>query len=168
MFFVALLSLGFTACSENNEEDSIIGGGGGADPEGTIVVNIRNRNSVNSYYDSGAYAELNGIYTRIYDNNEVYNGSEQLRIDEADNLYADHCNIVCIGKVNGLGDIRKIPQSGWAKKALVVPGYGYIVERWKEDNYIPHCARIYVVDYMLDTSGGIIGATIKYQSPWGA
>lgn len=169
MFFVALLSLGFTACGGDDDDDSGIGGGGGTDPEGTVIVNIRNANSVNNYWDDGAYATLNGIYAYIQSDGTMYTKYEYLRIDEADNLYAEYgSKIVCVGKVSGLGAIKKIPQSGWADKAVVMPGYGYILEGPKGDGIITHYARIYVVDYMRDTLGGIIGATIKYQCPWGA
>lgn len=173
MFFVALLSLGFTACGGDDDDDNDGGGGGGADPEGTIIVNIRNANSVNDHYDSGSYARLDGIYTEVEKSNGSTNeGSQKLRIDASDNLYVEDGKIVCVGKVSGLGAIKKIPQSGWARKAVVMPGYGYIVEglngSTKDYTYISHYARIYVVDYMHDTMGGVIGATIKYQCPWGA
>ena len=42
---------------------------------------------------------------------------------------------------------------------MAVPGYGYLV---RASGY----ARIYVVDYITSIGGEIIGATIKYQSPF--
>jgi len=75
---------------------------------------------------------------------------------------------VTIGKVNGLGKITSIPQSGWAEHVAVMPGYGYV---GREDggvyvgnyNYV----RIYVVDYILAAgTDGIIGADVKYQAPF--
>ena len=97
-----------------------------------------------------------------------------LHIDNADNFEinwkrgAVAAEIVCVGEVDGLAAIKSIPTKGWVDKAVVIPGYGYIVRNmgiWYQGNYVAY-ARIYVVDYVYDTSGVTIGATIKYQSPF--
>ena len=65
-----------------------------------------------------------------------------------------------VGKVNGLGNIEKIPSTGYVTKLSVEPGYGYVFKIM--DTY----ARLYVVDWMIDTDGGIMGAKVKYQYPF--
>ena len=72
--------------------------------------------------------------------------------------------IVNVGKVKGIADIKKIPETGWWDELAVVPGEGYIYKG--EYSSLTKYARIYVVDYITSTSGGIIGATIKYQPNW--
>lgn len=86
--------------------------------------------------------------------------------------------ISSMGPVDDLGGVKKIPEGGWSKKSAVQPGYGYVV-RLKQDEKtstdgqctintknICRYARIYVVDWDVSTTGGIIGATIRYQDNW--
>lgn len=163
--FVAALSLGFTSCGDDDDNDGGKTGGSGSDPSGTITANIRNiRNDDNNLYIK-------------WEDEEGYSVNTGLKINDANNFvaeYGDSDGIVCVGKVSGIGSIKKVPQSGWSGKCAVQPGYGYVLrskgyrfnsntERYDSDyRYV----RIYVVDYMEGTSGGIIGATIKYQAPW--
>ena len=104
---------------------------------------------------------------------EGYRVETGLSINDANNFDAYEGEIVCVGKVSGIGSIKKVPQSGWSDKCAVQPGYGYVLRvkgyRWNDNSreYSDYrYVRIYVVDYMEGTSGGIIGATIKYQAPW--
>lgn len=109
----------------------------------------------------------------------------RLLIDGQDNFcfYAGQWNggeISSMGPVDDLGGVKKIPEGGWSKKSAVQPGYGYVV-RLKQDEKtststdgqltintkkICRYARIYVVDWDVSTTGGIIGATIRYQDNW--
>ena len=161
--FVAALSLGFTSCGDDDDNDGGKTGGSGSDPSGTVTANIRN---------DGNYLYIN------WDDEEGYRVQTGLGINDANNFEADYNGsdgIVCVGKVSGIGSIKKVPQSGWSKKCAVQPGYGYVLrakgyrfnsntESYEYSDY--RYVRFYVVDYMEGTSGGIIGATIKYQAPW--
>ncbi|MDR1562033.1 MAG: DUF5036 family protein [Dysgonamonadaceae bacterium] len=119
------------------------------DPKGTILISVRNCNNGCTYiYPDG----VNGSY--------FYIGSD-------DNFFSYHSSIwkfATIGKMRGLGNVTKIPTSGWATKVAVVPGYGYVGRHsdYNDTTYV----RIYVVDYLEGTSGGVIGANVKYQSPF--
>lgn len=139
--------LGVVSCDK--DDDGAAGGNGGKavpDPEGTVMVQMRNS-------DNGE--------TRVSPNG--YPNS--FWIDGANNLYSSGGSVVCIGKVAGLGNIRERPETGWASKTAVLPGYGYILRSpSNQDGYV-YC-RVYVVDYLTSTGGGIIGATVKYQSPF--
>lgn len=165
--FVAALSLGFTSCGDDDDNDGGKTGGSGSDPSGTVTANIRNDDHALSIY---------------WEDEEGYRVSTGLSINDANNFEAGdyfsgesyiYDGIVCVGKVSGIVSIKKVPQSGWSRKCAVQPGYGYVLRskryRWNDDSkeYSDYqYVRVYVVDYMEGTSGGIIGATIKYQAPW--
>lgn len=62
--------------------------------------------------------------------------------------------------MRGLGNITSIPTIGWASTVAIVPGNGYVA--YSEGMFY----RIYVVEELVGTSGGIIGYTFKYQAPF--
>lgn len=139
--------LGMVSCDK--DDDGATGGNGGKavpDPEGTVTVQMRNSNNGQTY----VYPD--GLVTDFY-------------IDKTDNLACRYGEVICIGKVAGLGNIRERPETGWADEAALLPGYGYILRTsYNQDGYV-YC-RVYVVGYLTSTGGGIIGATVKYQSPF--
>ena len=163
--FVAALSLGFTSCGDDDDSDGGKTGGSGSDPSGTVTANIRN---------DGNYLYIN------WKDEEGYRVETGLSINDANNFVAGYMiygedsyndGIVCVGKVSGIGSIKKVPQSGWSRTCAVQPGYGYVLRSREISNLRDEFGdyryvRVYVVDYMEGTSGGIIGATIKYQAPW--
>lgn len=106
------------------------------DPTGTILLSMRN--------DDGT--SLNGLY-----------------IGKDDNFHGNGWKIASIGQVKGLGNVASIPLAEWAEKVSVTPGYGYVAYNTYSDEYY----RIFVTDYMASaTTGGVIGADIKYQKPF--
>lgn len=160
-FFIALavfMSLGFVSCSKDddgttstkelsggntgNNDSEGTGGTGNKDPEGTVVVNMRNDGD--NWIDIGIGSPIHITSANNFEG--MYSGQQQF---------------VSVGKVSGLNAIKSIPATGWASSVSVVPGTGYIAY----DSYGSEVARIYVVEYMEGVSGGIIGATIKYQHP---
>lgn len=148
---VAAAALGLAACGGDDENKDPNGNGGGSvpDPEGTIQIQVRNNKET--------WIEPDDSGCKLF-------------IDSANNFSSNNGNVVAfvsVGKVAGLGNVRNIPERGWAGSAAAFPGYGYFV-RWKPyyySNEVRFC-RIYVVDYIKSTGGGIIGAKIKYQSPF--
>ncbi len=144
---VAMLSVGFVSCGD---DDDIVSPDNGqpinpstpvSDPEGTIVVNMNN-GSKDNWIDIGI--------------------GSKIHIDDANNFVGDYSSVefASVGLISGLGNITTIPTTGWAKTSAVVPGTGYVVK------YGSTYARLYVVEYTVNTSGGIMGATVKYQSPF--
>lgn len=93
-----------------------------------------------------------------------------MRNTDNGNTYLDNIRIknenfigasfVSLGAVRGLGNVSTIPTSGWADQVAVEPGYGYVA--FSNNQFY----RIYVVDNIVNTSGGVIGADIKYQKPF--
>lgn len=121
------------------------------DPVGTISLAMNNK--------ANGGTELDGIFIG-QDNNFGY------KYD--DGWYsASFCDL---GKVAGLGNITTIPTTGWARNVQVIPGHGYIAirsDRWSGDNWnVKQIYRIYVLDWIGSAEGGIMGANIKYQTPF--
>jgi len=155
---IAGLSVVFVACKKDSggsssSNDSNNSGGSVSDPEGTVMVSMRNSN--------------NGD-TRVYPFG--YGCDCFFRID-IDNIEGRGANwtFVSMGSISGLGAITQIPTSGWAFMVSVKEKYGYVGKSvWypysggKDSAYV----RIYVDSYMTGTNGGIIGAEVKYQSPF--
>jgi len=77
---------------------------------------------------------------------------------------------VNIGAVHGLGNVTDKPGSGYTNNCLLQKGHGYVV-RYKKSYNTPsdvtfYYARFYVVDWVISTTGGIIGANITLQNPF--
>ena len=173
LLLVAVLPISFASCGDDDDDLDNGNDGSSIVPDGTITANIRNANN------GKTSVELTGVYWCV-DIGGFGTQYSDLFIDKADNLTPDlgatpSVEIVSVGKVKGLSTIKSVPTTGWGQKAAVIPGYGYIVRRvynLREQEYLNldtdrTYARIYVVDYMYDSFGGVIGATIQYQSPWG-
>ncbi len=137
MLLAILLSM--PACS-NDSDDETNNPGSGSDPEGTILVQMRNKD----HGGTVIYMESNGRGGWFY-------------VNKANN-FDGPVEFVSVGRVTGLGNIRNVPEQGWSDEVAVIPGNGYVI-RDKSNLYI----RLYVVDYIISTSGGIIGATVKFQ-----
>ena len=117
------------------------------DPDGTIVVNLRN------------------------DDDDIYIGDCGIAMNDVNNFRMQLGEIADIGEVAGLGNVTTIPESGWTSRTVVVPGHGYVLRRSFNSGYPSYntyytYARLYATEYLLSTSGGIIGVQIKYQTPF--
>lgn len=139
MIMVAVLSIGFTSCGDDDESKNPDSGQPinpstpVSDPIGTVSLSMRNASNGNT--------KLGNIY-----------------INSGDNFAG--ANYTSLGIVNGLGNVSVIPSTGWASQIAVKPGHGYIA--YTGGSF----TRIYVEDYVISTSGGVIGADIKYQEPF--
>lgn len=132
----------FTSCSDDEAPDpdrgQIIDPDADVDdPTGTVSLAMRNQDNGNT--------RLGYIY-----------------IDDGNNFSGSSSYFASIGKVRGLGNVSDIPTSGWASQVAVNPGYGYVAYNGGDRQFY----RIYVKDYIVSTGGGIIGADIKYQTPF--
>lgn len=140
----AALTFAAVGCGEDDEPTSGKNNTGEqlnpeGDPEGTVTVNIGN------------------------DGKSMSLGDISIRMTE-DNNFATSDKLLSVGKVQGLSSVRNVSAVGWSSYVLVQPGYGYVVRNgsWSRYKY----ARLYVEDYVTTTSGGIMGAKIKYQYPF--
>lgn len=161
ILFASMFSVSLVSCGDEDDDNPNESTITENDPEGTIIANL-----TNTFYASG-----NGYYKEGL---EYMNGMHHnyLGMNSSNNIVAQSANyvayIVSVGKVKSLSDIRTIPESGWSHEVAAVPGCGYIYKSsYKEGGIIYwRYARIYVVDYVTNTSGGIMGITIKYQEEW--
>lgn len=136
--FIALLcTVSLCACGKDDEPLATPDTGGIVDPN--IPVKDPVGTVMLSMRNDDSSSRLDGMY-----------------IDSANNFAG--AEFASIGEVNGLGNVSYIPMSGWASRVSVTPGHGYVA--YKDGVYY----RIYVIDYIVDTMGGIIGADIKYQA----
>lgn len=136
--FIALLcTVSLCACGKDDEPLATPDTGGIVDPNTPVKDPVGTVKL--SMRNDDSSSRLDGMY-----------------IDSANNFAG--AEFASIGEVNGLGNVSYIPMSGWASRVSVTPGHGYVA--YKDGVYY----RIYVIDYIVDTMGGIIGADIKYQA----
>jgi len=116
------------------------------DPQGTVRVSVRDWNNGATWITPDGFISSFGI------RNENFIGS------------GNGWSFASVGRVNGLGNVTQIPASGWANQVAIVPGHGYVARQ-----SLTHArvyARMYAIDWVVSTGGGIIGAEIQYQSPF--
>lgn len=146
---VLLTALSFVSCEKDGSGDPKKPV---PDPEGTVLVSMRNENN-----GGGAIGLSIGLFIQIdkSDNFEVHSA------------YGRWVEIASVGEVSGLGNILSAPEQGWSDKVAVMPGYGYVVRggsgNYPTDDGVKSYVRLYVVEWVTGTSGGIIGARVKYQ-----
>lgn len=80
-------------------------------------------------------------------------------IDDADNFSGGY--FVSLGEMKGLGNVTRIPKHGWSSKTAVVPGTGYVAY-----NSYGRFYRLFVTSYTVNSMNEIIGADVKYQTPF--
>ena len=141
---VALFSFSFVACGDDDEGGTRDNPSTASDPAGTIVANLANNSTV------------------TFSVSESYGSKPQIRLNSSNNLSMYNSEIVSVGSVNGLSSINKVPENGWSKEVAAIPGYGYIIQ-WRKSSSTYGYVRLYVVDWMTSTTGGIMGCTVKYQ-----
>ncbi len=152
IIMVAMLSVGFVSCGDDDNDGEASNYDG--DPIGTVEIGLKN-GADPYYYTAQNYLELDGSEYVI-----AVNLANNFTIWKSWRILLHDPMIVSVGTVKGLGSINSIPSSGWTSEIAARPGNGYIVHFRNE--YI----RMYVVDYMVDTSGGIMGVYVKYQRNW--
>jgi hypothetical protein len=137
-----------------------------ADPQGTITVNISEDTSFS--VDDRGYIHWNKP------DNLCIHGHYKYYDAIPHGYVASICNL---GKMKGLGNVTYIPQTGFSNPAerdnstACEAGHGYVVKlEWSPDsdnseNKLVY-VRLYVVEPIVSTLGGIMGAKVKYQYPF--
>lgn len=164
------LGISFASCTKEN-------GGGNNDSTG---IEVRIINSANGGYLVEMVWEEKVLFVH-YQGNYYGEGSADLGIDDYNNFYLRqnsnyitsghpkaNATIASIGSVSGLSKIKQIPHSGWTDRVAVNPGNGYVIrfEGSCESGTFCHYARVYVKEWIESTSGGIIGAIVRYEGNW--
>ena len=122
-----------------------------ADPEGTVIVYMRNGNDG---------AEQTFITPK--------NCNFPFYINNSDNFEGgDNWQFVIIREMDGLANVTEIPShaiADWTKQVAVKQNYGYVGVCTNNDLTLTY-VRIYVTNLIKNSAtGGIIGAEVKYQS----
>ena len=143
ILFASVFSVSLVSCGDDDDDNSNESTITENDPEGTVVVNLAN------------------------DNKRIYIPGTPLRMTVSNNIeLMEGHGIISVGKVRNLAAVtaerdKCYDQSLWGQYSVApLPGYGYIAIGFYR------LTRFYVVDYIIDTSGGIMGVTIKYQTDW--
>ena len=151
ILFASVFSVSLVSCGDDDDDNSNESTITENDPEGTILMNL-----VNNDDDIVIDEEWPYMHVGMTPQNNI------------DTWYYN-AQIVSVGKVKGLSAITKIPESGWAERCAATAGCGYVIRQSKVSAYdtsrtdgYKYC-RVYLVDFITSTSGGIMGATIKYQ-----
>jgi len=155
LFLKCMLLLGlFFLLTDCKSNEPII-----PDPVGTVQDNM-----INCHYDCTSISPdgCKGSFLIDYDNNLFGMGSDEGFIQ-----------FISLGATKGIGEIDQIPDkpaSYWGWKSEIKQGYGYIGADWDNaGSEMPvgvRFFRLFVVDYIKNTSGEVIGAIVKHQSPF--
>jgi hypothetical protein len=170
LFFmmIAAAAIAVSGCSKDDDPDNP--SNAVPDPVGTITANI---------------SESSSTEISIVVNNVSYNGS--IRWYPPDNFhlhasftfngpngnrYNGNVSICNLGAMQGLGNITAIPSSGFTvpsvenRTVACEAGHGYVVKFVDVENDNIIYVRLYVVEPIVSTLGGIMGAKVKYQYPF--
>ena len=137
MLAIAAMAVAATSCSK--EEIDSPGTDPGSDPT-VQVPDPEGTITLSMRNDRGTY--LDNFY-----------------IDDADNFSGGY--FVSLGEMKGLGNVTRIPKHGWSSKTAVVPGTGYVAY-----NSYGRFYRLFVTSYTVNSMNEIIGADVKYQTPF--
>jgi len=130
------------------------------DPEGTITANIAD----NTYISIPNIGFIRWIKP---DNFNIYCSSDWYYL-YSNGYLASICNL---GVMKGLGNITYIPQTGYTTPQIqnisiaCEEGHGYVV-KFEGEGFTTVYVRLYVVESIINTSGGIMGEKVKYQFPF--
>lgn len=124
-----------------------------SDPDGTVQLRLSDRiNGETSFYPSDITSDAITLTSG-------HNFSSTKGLWEFAN----------IGRRDGLGYIQKVPKNGWVKTVGVAPGNGYVARIRKgygSFGAVYEYVGIYCERWIVSTSDAIIGACIKYVSPF--
>ena len=123
------------------------------DPAGTVTANISTTTSIDvPNYGYIRWEVPDNFYLRGID-------------------YRYLVSICDLGEMKGLGNIINIPQNGYTipqqlnSTVACEEGHGYVV-KFETHDYPSLYVRLYVVESIISTSGGVMGAKVKYQFPF--
>lgn len=128
------------------------------DPAGTITANISDGTSI-SIWGIESYS-FGYITWRSPDNFSIGHN------------YSGLVSICNLGIMNGLGNITSIPQIGYTipqssnREVACETGNGYVIKFEGGNLESPLYVRLYVEGTIVSTTGGIMGAKVKYQYPF--
>ncbi len=145
------------SCKDDDKEDNDGTNNGNntekpvPDPEGTITANL------------GRIFLGGGFNVDWISPNDMQRTPDHCMGGDCGYYRISFCNV---GEVSGLGSINKIPTLGYAPTAACEKGHGYVIKCEINGQQEVSYARLYIVEPIISTGGGIMGAKVKYQYPW--
>jgi len=155
-----------------------------ADPEGTITVTLNDASPLTIYQgiDPDPMYPLAPDWVNLFFQfgmtQSTLNAQSTINVcqypqmgSQCDQIY-NQIDVANLGNVSGLGNVTTKPSSGYLPVSAIQKGHGYVIRYRKthdqsNSNFPYYYARFYVVDWLTSsTTGGVIGATIKYQNPF--
>ena len=151
LFLLTAVTFLFPACDGNTADDNLTG---------VITVKMRNADHGNTHIPFASGPNQN---------NETSSAILLIENDNNFKFWTDVPASICdVGKKK-LSAIKSIPESGWAEKISVQPQHAYVIRVGGKVNYYGNYSvyeyayyKLRVIDYIESTSGGIIGAEVKY------
>lgn len=149
---IALVCLGIVGCSGNDDEEENTNNSVSNSTGNSINVQLRNGVwfGIGKEHDGRIRLDNGKFETEAYTFGYEVNDTD----------------IASVGAVSGLSSIKIIPGSGWSKSVKAEKGYGYIVRihqnHWGND-YGYEYFRLYVKDFIKDTTGTILAAIVVWE-----
>lgn len=119
------------------------------DDEGSTGIMIRMRNA-----DNGK-TKLD-----LYGGDWIINSANNFELYWCPADQIGEPQIASVGKVGGLQKVLNVPSSGWVYEIAVEPRAGYVIKFKNE------YTRLWVEDWIVSTTGDIIGAVVYYEEDW--
>lgn len=154
---LATVAFLFPACDGNDPDDDLVG---------VTTLKMRSGNNEGNRLDFGGATTIEGAECAYIGINNANN----FKVMWTDGYEISGAgDIIDMGKKR-LSQITSLPTSGWTQETAVLVGHGYIFRArtghyyygtgWEFTPY--NYVKIYVKDFITGTSGGIIGAEVKY------
>ena len=185
--YLALLALLASGCSKK-EEEAIL-----PEPEGTRELNLgemRHEFVLENIEDLSGLGDICHLYVRY---RITWTSPDYLRTTIKTELYYpaergiyddlpvygigtfDIDGICSVGEVKGLGNITKIPKTGFTNMVSYDVGFGYVIRYATpeifNDSFVEHSrlketyARMYVVERIV-SNNAVTGVKVRYQYPF--
>ena len=155
--FAAIAAFLFTSCEEKYN-----GGDAVPDPKGTLTLNMYNMagpDGVELTFDEAGVEGHTTLQISMANNLEVAG----VGLETADS------KLICdLGRLAGIGNIRRLESVGWSDKHAIRAGHGYIVRVATKTNEerLDKFARMYSSYLFKNPDGFVDGAFVKYQYPF--
>ena len=160
LFLLAAVTFLFPACEGN--KSSVDGVSSGEDANTYMTIE-----ECNDGIYMGAQFTKGHTYIRLCDG-YVYGELDQTYPGYTSDPIFLSIDVVNVGKVNSLTQIKEIPSTDYSDKAEIIVGYGYVFKvnyrtQHPEKNYSYYC-RLFIKEYM--NYGAVSGYKVQWQTNW--
>jgi len=160
LLFLATVTFLFPACENNRSSVD----GGDSDEDANSYITIQECSG--EIYMGDQYQ---GGHTRIrFCGGQVFGELDQTYPGYSSDPIFLSIDVVNVGKVNSLKQIKEIPSTGYSDKAAIKVGYGYVFKvnyktQYPEKKYTYYC-RLFIKEYL--NYGAVSGYKVQWQKDW--